>query len=140
MAGPPSLTLPVQTTPCSCRYQSANVQLSPSTATGGSVAHTCPLWASTSTLVGFASLAAVLLIQGDHTPLPWHLLHQPALRAVSCRLYDSANHAQTHVQPQQFLETRLDAAIAGVAFQQQRQDRSFAPHRRLVFAFGLHRR
>src|SRR6266852_7529294 len=47
MAVPPSLTLPVQTTPCSCRYHNANVQLSPSTATGGSVAHTCPLWAST---------------------------------------------------------------------------------------------
>src|SRR5436309_8544133 len=47
MALPPELPLPVQTTPCSCRYQSAKVQLSPSTATGGKDSHTCPLCAST---------------------------------------------------------------------------------------------
>src|SRR5205823_7954492 len=47
MALPPSLTLPLQTTPCSCRYHNAKVQLSPSTATEGKLAHTCELWTST---------------------------------------------------------------------------------------------
>src|SRR6266481_9279407 len=119
MAMPPSPTLLAQTTPCSCRYHNANVQLSPSTATGGSVAHTCPLWASTSTLVGFASLATVLLIQGDHAPLCWNLLHQPALCTLSRRLHNSANRAQTHLQPKQFFQTRLNSPIARMSLHQQ---------------------
>src|SRR5947209_10003915 len=106
MALPPSLTLPLQTTPCSRRYHNAKVQLSPSTATGGRVAHTCPLCASTSTLVGFTSLAAVLLIQGGHAPLPGNLLHQPALRTLSCRLHDGRNRSQAHLQSKEFFETR----------------------------------
>src|SRR5260370_8607315 len=47
MARPPSLTLRSQSSPCSCKYHHTNVQLSPSTATGGKVAHTCPLCTST---------------------------------------------------------------------------------------------
>jgi hypothetical protein len=75
--------------------------------------------------IGFASLAAVLLIQGHHTTLGGDLLLQPALRALSCCLHNGRNRAQTHFQPQQFFQTGLDATIAGMAFNQQHQDRSF---------------
>src|SRR5947199_10782305 len=96
MARPPSLTVPRVLTPCSCRYHNASVQLSPSTATIGSVAHTCALWTSTSTLIGFPAFAAVLFIQGQHPSLLRHLLLQPRLRPLSCSLHNRGDRSQTH--------------------------------------------
>src|SRR5947209_8845253 len=107
IARPPSLTVPVQAIPCSCRYHKASVQLSPSTATAGSVAHTCELWTSTSTLIGFPSLAAVLFIQGQHPPLLRHLLLQPLLRTLSGLLHDGRDGSQAHLLTQQHRQAYL---------------------------------
>src|SRR5436305_8191818 len=94
MARPPSLTLRSQRSPCSCKYHHTNVQLSPSTATGGKVAHTCPLCTSTSTLIGFASLTAILLIQGPGTWRARLLLAQPPLSTSPRFLHDPDNASQ----------------------------------------------
>src|SRR6266852_9524374 len=108
MARPPSLTLRSQTSPCSCKYHHTNVQLSPSTATGGRVAHTCPLCTSTSTLIGFSALTAVLFIQGPCTRRTRSLLAQPALRTSPRFLHDPANASQADAYATQLHQTRLD--------------------------------
>src|SRR6266700_1965944 len=68
MARPPSLTVLVATTPCSCRYQKARVHLSPSTATGGRLAHTCELW--TSTTLRYASPRLLLYCSSNASTRP----------------------------------------------------------------------
>src|SRR5205085_7862656 len=109
-------------TPCSPKYHHTKVHLSPSTATGGTVAHTCPLCTSISTLIGFSALTALLFIQGQGTWGTGLLLAQPLLRPLPSFLHNpgNASHAQldaTHLQ-----QTRLDTAITRMCFDQQGQN------------------
>src|SRR5437868_13075134 len=120
MARPPSLTLPLQTTPCSWRYHKASVQLSPSTATGGKLAHTCELW--TSTTLRYASPRWLLYCSSNASTRPCPdtccsshpCARWPALRTIAVIVPRLTRLSQQHGQ------APLNPPIAGMPFYQQR--------------------
>ncbi|HYA99421.1 MAG TPA: hypothetical protein VED37_04315 [Ktedonobacteraceae bacterium] len=74
--------------------------------------------------VGFSTSAAILLIQGQGTLAQRNQLLQAALGLLSGALHNGADRPQAELHAQQFVQTGLNAAIAGMAFHQQRQDGS----------------
>ncbi len=86
--------------------------------------------------IGLSTLAAIQFVQSQcpqgRRGMPTH----PLLRSLPCHLDDAGNLAPTSMQPQQALQTALDAAIAGVSFQKPRQDRSLQLVRTVGCAWG----
>jgi hypothetical protein len=71
--------------------------------------------------VGFSALAAVLFIQGQGAWSCGLLVTQPCLNTLP-GFFDNANYpSQAHMNPMQFPQTRLNAPITSMRFDQQRQ-------------------
>src|SRR2546425_7671958 len=72
--------------------------------------------------IGFSALAAVLFIQGQGARSSGQLVTQPRLSTLPGFFDDANNPSQAHINPMQFSQTRLNAPITGMRFDQQRQN------------------
>src|SRR5450759_788160 len=72
--------------------------------------------------IGFSTLAAVLFIQGQGARSSGLLLTQPRLSTLPGFFDDANNPSQAQMNPMQFPQTRLNAPITGMRFDQQRQN------------------
>src|SRR6266566_4383246 len=72
--------------------------------------------------IGLSALTAVLFIQGQGTRSCGLLLTQPRLSTLPGFFDDANNPSQAQMNPMQFSQTRLNAPITGMRFDQQRQN------------------
>ncbi len=72
--------------------------------------------------IGFSALAAVLFIQGQGARSSGLLLTQPRSSTLPGFFDDANNPSQAQMNPMQFSQTRLNAPITGMRFDQQRQN------------------